>query len=411
MKLSESELAAEWLSYFKRGDDLIARELLDNFKVVSTSNFRSWISTALQKLGTRATPLALYTEREFPRGQRFFPNLAPGAAMRSVGRSGPKLVEPTRGSSHVGSEGIVAQLLTELARREPKSFLLTPGPDRLRPKKTRPAIHRIAIVTDLIGSGARMNRILDALWKTETFRSWQSHNKSRIQIHVVAYASTIVGAKAVKTHRLKPHLHFKELAPTISDMFHRVTLLHVERVCKFYNPLQGHPGIGPLGYEGTGTLIAFGHGCPNTTPPIFWAGKGGRPALFPNRSAVDFDALFHVNDGIVFADRLAALGQPTLSDPELLSHFDDEASQALLVLSAMARGLRGVSKISVRTGLGVVVAQNLLDVFQRIGWIDSEGAITESGLIELKSARQSIRLRSPLPEDRISVYFPTSLRG
>ncbi|MBY5392360.1 hypothetical protein [Rhizobium leguminosarum] len=126
---------------------------------------------------------------------------------------------------------------------------------------------------------------------------------------------------------------------------------------------------------------------------------------------MDFDALFHVNDGIVFADRLAALGQPTLSDPELLSHFDDEASQALLVLSAMARGLRGVSKISVRTGLGVVVAQNLLDVFQRIGWIDSEGAITESGLIELKSARQSIRLRSPLPEDRISVYFPTSLRG
>lgn len=411
MKLSESEQAANWLFHFTIGDDLAVRDLLDHFTVVSTSAFRSWVSQALGRIGSRAMPLALYAEREFPRGQRFFPKMDTGAVLRSVGRNGPKLIEPTRGSMHVGSEGIVAQLLTEIARRDPKAFLLAPGPDRLRPMKTRPTVHKIAIVTDLVGSGARICKMLDALWRTETFRSWQSHLKSRIEIHVVAYASTIAGEKVVKSHRLKPRLHFAVVAPTIFDIYRSHGLGRVENLCKFYNPIPGHNTYGALGFEDVGTLIAFGHGCPNTTPPMFWAESRTRPPLFPNRSAVSFDTIFHAHEGIRFSDKLMSLGQPTLSDPELLAHFGEEATHALLVLAAMARGLRGISKISVRTGLGVLVAENLIKVFLRVGWCDVHGAISEAGLSELRSARLSLKSHIPLPEDRISVYFPTSLRG
>lgn len=337
--------------------------------------------------------------------------MATGSVLRSVGRSGPKLIEPTRGSMHVGSEGIVAQLLTEIARRDQRAFLLSPGPDRLRPQITRPAVHKIAVVTDLIGSGARICKMLDALWRTETFRSWQSHLKSRIEIHIVAYASTIAGERVVKSHRLKPKLHFTMVAPTIFDLYRGQGLARMENLCKYYNPLQGNKTYGPLGYENVGTLIAFGHGCPNTTPPMFWADNRSLPPLFPNRSAVSLDTFFHNHNGIPFSDRLMSLGQPTLSNPELLAQFEEEAAQALLVLAAMARGLRGLSKIAVRTGLSVLVAGYLVEIFQRVGWCDVHGAISEAGLSELRSARLSLKSRIPLPEDRISVYFPTSLRG
>ncbi|WP_425525004.1 phosphoribosyltransferase-like protein [Rhizobium bangladeshense] len=411
MKLSDSERAAAWLSHFRLGDDLVVRDLLNNFQVISTSNFRTWINQTLESIGTREAPVALYSEREFPRGQRFFPQMAPGPTFRSIGRNGPALVRPTRGSVHVGSEGIVAQLLTELVRRDKKSFLLTPGPDRLRPLKTRPAVHKIAIVTDLIGSGARISKMLDALWRTETFRSWQSHLRSRVQIHIVAYASTISGEKAVRSHRLKPELHFAVVAPTIRDLYHGRGMGPVEGVCKYYNPIKGDPIIGDFGYENIGTLIAFGHGCPNTTPPIFWADKGSRPPLFPNRSAVSFDSIFHLHEGVAFSSTLLSLGQPTLSNPELLAHFGEQASQALLVLAAIARGLRGVPKLSVRTGLNVVATENLIKIFQTVGWCDSDGALTEAGLVELKAARSVLKPRPPLPGDRVSVYFPRSLRG
>src|SRR5579862_5718574 len=124
MSIENSELGLAYLSQFEPADSQKASFLLSQFVTVSTSEMRHWLASRLELHSSRAAPLALYAEREFPPSARFFSKLQPGVVRRAVGRQGPALVEPTRGSLHVGSEGIIAQLLTELRRRDSKRYLL-----------------------------------------------------------------------------------------------------------------------------------------------------------------------------------------------------------------------------------------------------------------------------------------------
>ena len=190
MRISDTEHGQAWLQQFRPDDVSLATTLLDNVLFTSTSEFRKWLAEEVVRQA-KVGRVALYNEREFPLFGRFFPQLKPGRVRRAVGKKGPMLVKPPRGSPYVGSEGIVAQLVSELAKRPDVAALLTPGPDRLRPMKTRGPTRRLAIVTDIIGSGTRICKMLDALWRTETIRSWHSHRGVPLQILVIAYASAL----------------------------------------------------------------------------------------------------------------------------------------------------------------------------------------------------------------------------
>ncbi|WP_271163575.1 hypothetical protein ACETKC_03785 [Brevundimonas intermedia] len=408
MRLSETQQGQAWLRLFDNEDTALATRLLDNTVFVSTSEFRRWIAGEIIREAAKGR-LALYGEREFPRYSRFFNKLAPGNVRRATGSVGPALIKPPRGSIYIGSEGIVAQLLSELCRRPDVDALLTPGPDRLRPMKTRGPTHRLAIVTDIIGSGNRIVTTLDALWRTESFRSWWAHRKIPIEVLVISYAATEKGLARVRKHRLKPNVLTLKVAPTIYDQADDSET--IKTLCRKYDPRPIQEDPGPYGYDNAGTLLAFGHGCPNTTPRMFWA-KGRRwTPLFPARSGVEVDVPMERATAAEFADRLTGVNRPHLADPALFARFDVEAREAILLLAAIAHGLRFRERLASRTGIDLPRVDLLLDAFARAGWTTQANVITAAGLDELKAVGRVKRDTSSIPDDRVSVYFPSSLRG
>ena len=408
MHMSETESGQAWLGQFAPGDVPLATRMLDEFLMVPTSVFRRWLGAQIAREASKGR-LALYGERELPPNSRFFPELAPGKAKRAIGAKGPALVKPVRGSSFVGSEGLVGQLLSELARRKDVPALLTPGPDRLRPMKTRGPTGRLAIVTDLIGSGNRIHRMLDSMWRTETIRSWHAHHKMQLEVIVIAYAVTPAGLERVKGHRLRPTVHHRVVAPTVHDLEDDPQPLI--DLCERYEPVPSDGEAGATGYGGVGTLIAFGHGCPNTAPPVFWRkGKRWRP-LFPQRSAIDFDEVRRPAEIARFGERLLVLAKPSLADPALLERFGEEAREALLLLATISRGRRTDVMLASRTGIDMVRVESLLRAFHRAGWVDAAIGITAQGLAELRSADRVRSVGRDVPFDGVSVYYPKSLRG
>lgn len=411
MKLSTTQEGQDWLSQFRPEDAGEAIRILDELLFVSTSDFRQWIASEIVTEAKRGR-IALYGEREFPPKSRFFPVEAPGKVRRAIGNKGPVLIKPRRGSPYIGSEGIVAQLISELAKRQDLDLLLTPGPDRLRPMKSRGPTSRLAIVTDVIGSGTRIHTMLDMLWRTPTVRSWHSHRGVKLEILVFSYAATESGLELVRNHRLRPKVIVRQIVPTLRSLGEvEGSYPSIARLCGRYDPRPWSEDPGPLGYKEAGTLIAFGHGCPNTTPRMFWAkGRKWRP-LFPSRSAAELDLPSRKADIVELGERLASVNRASLSDPAILSRFGEDARSALLLLAAISHGLHSQLRLASRTALDVPKIENLLEAFGKAGWIDAANVITESGLAELRAAGRVASRGKAIPDDRVSMYFPMSLRG
>lgn len=111
---------------------------------------------------------------------------------------GPQPIQPTRAyDPEVGSEGLIAQLITELCRLPRSPFLNHPGPDEIRKRKVR----RFIVLTDLIGSGRRARDYLEAAWQVRSVRSWSSLRLLRFE--VLAYATTDHGRRRVDHDNLE----------------------------------------------------------------------------------------------------------------------------------------------------------------------------------------------------------------
>ncbi len=411
MRLSRTQEGQDWLAQFRPEDAAQAARVLDELLFVPTSAFRRWTASRIVAEAGRGR-IALYAEREFPPKSRFFPHEAPGRVRRAIGTKGPPMIRPRRGSPYIGSEGVVAQLLSELAKRKDVDLLLTPGPDRLRPMKSRGPTGRLAIVTDVIGSGTRIRTMLDALWLTPTVRSWHSHRKVALEVLVFSYAATAAGLESVRAHRLAPRVIVNRMVPTLRSLAETDdSYPSLARLCGRYDPRRWDEEPGPLGYKEAGTLLAFGHGCPNTTPRMFWAaGRNWRP-LFPSRSAAELDLPVHESDVAALGQRLASVNRASLSDPAILSRFGEDARSALLLLAAISHGLRDPVRLATRTAIDVPRVEALLEAFAKAGWTDAGNGVTERGLAELRAAGRLAPKGRAIPEDRVSVYFPTSLRG
>ena len=68
-------------------------------------------------------------------------------------------------------------------------------------------------MTDLIGTGTRVNRMLDKFWRVPSVKSWVSGKW--IEFIVVAAAGTLEGTATVESHRLQPTIIAELVVPTI----------------------------------------------------------------------------------------------------------------------------------------------------------------------------------------------------
>jgi hypothetical protein len=361
--------------------------------------------------GRDRTPVAFYAERELGGDWYNRPTLfleSVGLPRRSSG-PGPQPVQPTNAATpSVGSEGIVANIIGQVAKRDAR-FISHPGPDKIRQHHVR----TFCIVTDFVGSGRRVREYLDAAWRNATVRSW--HSFGLLRFVVASYAATTRGKRLVEKHPARPEVMPVVMCQTVSELGDAWVGPCME-LCRAYDPLRKRNDEPDwfLGYGGVGALVAFAHGCPNNVPRIF-TGRGGSNKWQPlfRQRIVDGSlarGTVDVVDGLVTRRKLEMLG----TSPQLAKQLTERALPSglpmLLYLQAVSSGPRHREALARRTGLPLKEIAALANAAAANGWISDRGLLTEQGRSQLKAPGGSTRVK-PIYGPVELAYYPGSLRA
>lgn len=418
--------ARAWLEQFHLGDRSRAQRLLEAFAFVSRDDFIDQMrAMLLRESQTVPGAIALYAERElrhrWGKPHRLFKE-SRRSVKRAIGAKGPDAVKPTKAyDPSVGSEGIVAQMISELCHEHPQKFLNHPGPDQIRNKRAR----AFWVVTDLIGSGDRASNYLEAAWRLRSVRSWWSGKLMKFA--VMSYSSTVPGERWVARHPCRPTISIVLPCPTIDTSFSAKEAEQMKLLCTAYDPTDGEPGHPPwvwrgpsLGYGNGGALLVFAHGAPNNVPLMFHKAsrdkKNTWTPLFPARVSAGISKdVFGIDlTAESISARLDNLGDKRLARSKAVLKSDQQTGQTFLLLSALLQPLRMNDRLLAnRTGLQMHDLRVLLRNMSQYGWIDSQRRLTDQGYSQLAHARK----HALLPEVPMAVgnpetepYYPTSLR-
>jgi hypothetical protein len=411
-----------WLRQFALRDQKLAADLLEVFCFVSRDEFATGLrERVMHEARSINGPIALYAERELGHRlgipHRLF-NESKGKVKRAYG-VGPQPVRSTKAyQPEVGSEGIVAQLITDLCRQFPSRFLNHPGPDKIRETHAR----AFWILTDLVGSGKRAYDYLSAAWKVRSVRSWRSGGFLRFG--VIAYAMTQSGLSRIVRHPCKPLTSYVQPCPTIFSAFSGSKVDVYVRLCERYDPVSSRRETFNddeyLGYGGVGALIAFAHGAPNNSPRIFHKtsnqANGWNP-LFPARVTAGlpptgFGRSLRPES---ISARLNALGNKALAKSPAARNASIEVKKRYLVLAALSRGQRGDFILAIKTGLSTYEVVHVCYELEGFGWIGPRRLLTDAGLGELRHLRRTAGKKQQRADVKAEVekllYYPTSLRA
>lgn len=399
-----------WLSQFDPAAQGDMVKMLQAMRLVTRDHFAESIRTRLlQASGRVRGRVGLYVEREVP------PKRSPPAPLfkqsevrpRRAFGPGPDPIQPAADQpGDVGSEGIVAQLISELCRERPDKFVSHPGPDALRSKKK--PIKSLILVTDLIGSGERAERYLDAAWRVFSFKSWWSGRHSNgLTFDVVAYAATASGKSRVLSHRLSPRVSLVTECPTIDTAFDREEAAVIKRICAQYSPHSNAPDF--LGYQNTGALIAFAHGAPNNCPHILHKSSASWMPLFARRVTAATRSEFQNElDHQEIQQRLVNMRHKRLSEGYDWSRAARGTLETYLVLAALSHPPRTIEVVARRTGLTFLETESVLRKARDKDWLDKSYRLTDQGQAYLRAAKKKRRVA--LPIGSVKMYYPSALR-
>jgi hypothetical protein len=403
LKLSQSQSAEAWLGQFQGSDSEIAAILLDELLLVGRDAFARSLYAELDEIAQKcpSSPMALFAEREMIRQngdlQAYFSGTDTG---RATGPGAPPIIAGPK-TTEIGSEGPIANLITNYCRSNPSRALSHPGPDAMRQAKVSPVV----LVTDFIGSGKRISEMLESLSMVATLQSWRSYHL--IEFHVIAYSGTDFGIRTVSDSRLRPKIHIVTGCPTVYNSFASTLRAKVIDLCRRYPPgLRRH-----LGFQDTGSLIAFAHGMPNNCPPIFHSDHGGWNPMFPKRGTVLAEYQFPSGANKGIPDRVRRL----LAIATARRKMDEGDSQlwvhTMLVLKALELGAKTPSTVSARTRLSLKDVITILGFTKIAGWVTEKNGLTKLGRLELQRLHRRRKASPVLPTDQIPLYYPTQLRA
>ena len=271
-----SEQTLAWLGQFAPDDQANAMALAKAMRLVSADEFTAGLRVRiLQSASETDGAVALFAEREMLKAGDTLIPLFEQPADRPRRAVGAKALA-VRGDTDIGSEGLVAQLITDFSRADGVKYFNHPGPDLLRANPTgaggKPTlpVRKVILVTDLIGSGNRAWEHLEAAWRVWTVKSlWSMGPERGISFEVIAYASTEAGQHVVESHPTLPFVRSVIPCPTIDTEISPELVEDVKALCRRYDPYGKVRDA--LGYRDTGALIAFAHSAPNNCPRVVWA--------------------------------------------------------------------------------------------------------------------------------------------
>lgn len=416
MFLSDNIAAKLWLQQFSPAEEPYARKMLEKFLFVSGAEFTDnlghlaynsfpandvvafYIERQLPTTRTRL-PLKMYKEVKIFKGRGLPKRLrAEGAALQSV-------ESPRNDQQDIGSEGIVASVLSQLCRQYKKRFVLHPSANEIRKRR----VTHFVIVSDFIGSGKRALRMLESLWQIRSVKSW--HSGGLIKFSILSYSGTPAGVRKVHAHKSNPRIKMVCKCPTLGNSFHGDERKAIKDICINRSPDSKEP----LGYKDTGALIAFGHSCPNNVPAIFYKARDSRRnpwhPLFPSRVATHIAQ----SQPYLTADQLDTTALETLKYPLVAASTifccsTPEQRRVVIVLAALSKGHLDLDALVTVTGRRLWELSSTISKAQDEKLIDSNCRLTEQGFALLK------RLNKIEPLKKIALiskkyYYPSSLRA
>lgn len=409
-RLSQSETGKAWLAQFRSGADVTAAaKLLDAMLLLNDTEVADSIRDGIDKLAEEwdgcGRSLALYAEREFDAGTAFesekLADVKGHVRRRAVRYSGP--VKPTRGKMRVGSEGTVAHLISQLVEKWSGLLKNHPGPKSIRAKSS--PVGAIVIVSDFIGTGSRVNKMLDKFWKVPSVKSWVSGK--RIEFVVVAAAGTLEGIAAVRSHRLRPRVIAERVVPTIKTWKDQTLANEWRQLIANYGPSSGRGGVDRGGYGGDAALVAFSSRIPNNTPAMVHQSEGSSwRALYEGPVPADLRPIFRVlEDTELVKSAAEAIGV------ELAADLDIENAKLAVVLSAPRPLLRrrDFVALAATTTLSRSEVERIVARAASDGLLTAEGRLSETAQQMLKASRRGER-RKPTIATNNDPYYPQSLR-
>ncbi len=383
--------------------------MLDAMLLLNEEQVVTSIRNALDRIakGTRhrSKRVALYAEREFQEGTIFtsqdLPDRNGRMRKRAIGRSGPPAVKPVRGHARVGSEGLLAFVVSQQKEAWPDIFMNHPGPDSLR-AKSAPA-GEVVIITDFIGSGTRVRSMLDKFWAVPTIRSWIS--RKLIKFRVVAAAGTASGLMRVRLHHLRPEVIVEWIAPTLDSQSSFRTRFAWKDLIDNNGPATGRGG-GRYGFGDDAALIAFSYRIPNNTPAMIHENRDGWRALFDGPAPPELRGLFGVRSVGEIVDNAAADNGISMG-----RELTEEDRLAILVLSLLrGRWHKGSeTALSSKTGLSVPVLMDILRQALKSGLVAGDGRLTDEGYSFLSSGK-ALERSKPIIATEQEPYYPEVLR-
>lgn len=417
MQQPDQQKKEQWLAQFRDEDRALAALMLDNLLTVTSDVFVQEMDGLIRcRVSAHPDNVGLYIETERRRQlckitgkkkpDRLFKE-SRGKHKRSSG-SGPSVIRNQNNArSEVGSEGVLAQLATQIFRQNRSSVCINPGPDRIR--KSGSPVRRFILLTDFIGSGDRVYNYLDSAWRLRSVRSWWSRRpRAGLSFEVLAYSATEQGIKRVESHPCGPRVEIVTACPTIYSRFNARERGLLVDLCQRYTADAATEYT--LGYGDAGALIAFHHGVPNNAPGIFWAKTTKWKPLFLHRVTSStrhtFSSDSHVQDRAVAT--LDALGLRQL-DVNSINGLPVASVNELLVLASLRRSPRTLFAISSRSGIELAQVETMLEHLKTRQLIDQSHHLTTIGrhyLLQVMKENPKVE-----PEFNISLYYPTQLRA
>jgi hypothetical protein len=403
-RFSESKIAREWLKRFADQERETAAMLLDEVLFVGADEFKRGMTALLTQVMSereKGRPVAIYAEREVDwEADAIAPIFSDARTGKAMGDGPPPILFDPK-EPEVGSEGLIATLITSFQRLHQDDVLNHPGPELMRDKRVGP----IVILTDFIGSGQRVHEMLEAFRAVASLRSWKSYGY--VRFYVVAYSGTEEGISLVSSNRLRPKVVTSAGCPILRSAIQRNARAAVYALCEKYPPGNYYP----FGYRDSGALIAFEHGVPDNAPPILHEGWGSWGPLFPGRSSIGANVAFPQSN----REELAERAETVLRMQDAARYISDARGRrwikTMLVLTAIDQGARSVAEISAKTRLRLTRVSELVEFTQIAHWTTARNTLTQLGRAELQRLRKH-RARTPvLPKQGKPFYYPGQLRA
>ena len=398
----------EWLAQFVTADQPVAENLLSNILTVGADDLIQGLREVIRTIADeRPGPVALYSERHIRhlkgRPNRLFKETR--TKQRRAHGNGPVPVPQGKPyARETGSEGVIATLITGLARAEPKRFLDHPGPDAIRKNRVRSYV----VVTDFIGSGRRARANLEGAWQIGSFKSWRS--LGHLRFAVAAFSGTVAGVREVERHRSGPKVRLYRGCPVIDDIESDAKEKIVD-LCNRHAPRKLPNDWTALGYGNAGALIAFDHGIPNNAPLLLHTARRNWIPLFPRRSSALFGSFRRT--GMCpekIARSLRNLRHTRLARAPRFTGIAEHEQEMMLLLTALKRRPRWSLAVSARTGLSVVEVETMIKRARTDGYLDDELRPTKAAYEAMTYLKTTDVPPTPLPKVPDELYCPTSLR-